>query len=273
MDMSLGMAFRFLNNDTVLTEMHHHNYYEYFIITGGEITHEINGTSYELHAGDMVFIRPDDCHRYKLNKKIGCNIINISFRAVHFDAILKYFDNNKVLLSMLESKEAPVVTLSTARLNYLKKQHSKLNLAGSREKLLTRLKTLLIEVFSGFILKYDPCRRNVSEGWLESVLLQMNTPENIYEGLPALIKLSGFSHGHLCRVMKQKYDTTPIRYITNLRLEYAANLLATTNYDILTISVNVGISSLSHFITIFKQKYGVSPSKYRSLNSNILTWN
>ena len=101
----------------------------------------------------------------------------------------------------------------------------------------------------------------------------MNTPENIYEGLPSLIRLSGFSHGHLCRVMKQKYDTTPIRYITNLRLEYAANLLATTNYDILTISVNVGISSLSHFITIFKQKYGVSPSKYRSLNSNILTWN
>ena len=273
MDMKLGMAYRFLNNDTVLTEMHRHNYYEYFIITDGSIIHEINGIPYELNTGDLVFIRPDDCHRYHLNKKTGCGIINISFRSVYFEELKSYFDNNAVLQSMLDSKDAPVITLSSARLNLLKKQHSKLNLAGSKENLLVMLKTLLIDVFSCFILEYNPYSRNAADGWLESVLSQMNTPENIYEGLPALIRLSGFSHGHLCRVMKQNYDTTPIRYITNLRLEYAANLLATTNYDILTISINVGISSLSHFITIFKQKYGVSPSKYRSLNSNILTWN
>lgn len=269
--MSLGMAYRFLTNDTTLTEAHSHNYYEYFFITGGSITHEVNGISYVMNAGDLSFIRPRDCHRYLLNKETGCSMINISFRSVYFEEINAYFENNSVLQKMTESEYPPIITLSTAKLNSLKKLHLKLNLAGGEENLKILLKTLLIDVFSYLILKYEPYG-NTSEGWLESVLTQMNTPENIYEGLPALIRLSGFSHGHLCRIMKQKYDTTPIKYITNLRLEYAANLLATTNYDILTISVNMGISSLSHFITIFKKKYGASPSKYRSLHQNSPTW-
>ena len=273
MDMELGMAFRFLNNNTVLTEKHRHNYYEYFIITDGSIIHEINGKTFELKAGDMVFIRPDDYHRYRLNKETGCNVINISFRTLHFDAVCEYFNRHPVLLKMLESEEAPVVSLTTAKLNSLKKQHSKLNLAGSKDNLTVILKSLLVEVFSYFILEYEAFRNNSADRYLESVLSQMNTPENIYEGLPALIRLSGFSHGHLCRIMKQKYNITPIRYITNLRLEYAANLLATTNYDILAISINIGISSLSHFITIFKEKYGMPPSKYRTQHNNILTWN
>ena len=43
MDMEVGMAYRFLNNRSVLTEMHTHNYYEYFLITSGEIYHIVNG--------------------------------------------------------------------------------------------------------------------------------------------------------------------------------------------------------------------------------------
>ncbi|MBO4432684.1 MAG: helix-turn-helix domain-containing protein [Clostridia bacterium] len=267
------MAFRFLNNNTVLTEKHRHNYYEYFIITDGAIIHEINGKTHELKAGDMVFIRPDDYHRYYLNKKTGCNMINISFRSLHFDAVNEYYNHHPTLQKMLESEEPPVITLTTAKLNFLKRQHSKLNLAGSKDNLAIILRSLLVEVFSYFILEYAAFQNDPADRYLESVLSQMNTPENIYEGLSALIRLSGFSHGHLCRIMKQRYNITPIRYITNLRLEYAANLLATTNYDILAISINIGISSLSHFITIFKEKYGMSPSKYRSKHNNILTWN
>jgi len=100
----------------------------------------------------------------------------------------------------------------------------------------------------------------------------MHTPENIEEGLPALLRHSGFSHGHLCRIMKKTFGISPSQYITDLRLQYAANLLSTTDHDILSISVQLGFSSLSHFITIFKKKYGVPPSKYRSTHTNMHTW-
>ena len=51
MDMEVGMAYRFLNNRSVLTEMHTHNYYEYFLITSGEIYHIVNGKTSLLGAG------------------------------------------------------------------------------------------------------------------------------------------------------------------------------------------------------------------------------
>lgn len=271
MDMSLGMAYRFLDNNTILTDLHDHNYCEYFIITSGSIIHEINGNKQELKTGDMVFIRPADLHKYRPLSKDGCNIINVSFRTIYFDKVLEYY-NNEVLADMFNAKEPPRISLTPSRISALKKKHLLLNVCSDRNETMTLLRALICDVFADFIMEYERQLQNSAEIWLQSVLMQMNTPENIEEGLPALLRYSGFSHGHLCRIMKKEFGVTPSKYITDLRLQYAANLLASTDYDILSISVQLGFSSLSHFITIFKKKYGLSPSKYRSTHNNIYNW-
>ena len=271
MDMSLGFAYRFLDNSTVLTEMHDHNYYEYFIITSGSILHTVNGRETEQKSGEMVFIRPNDFHCYQLESGQNCNIINISFRTVFFEKLIAYFGQD-ALSPLINAGDPPVVMLTPSKLSVLKKSHAILNVCHSKESLTVQLKTLLIDVFSYFILHFEEQAGTGTEKWLQEVLEQMNTPDNIAEGLPALLHLSGFSHGHLCRIMKQQYGMTPIQYVTDLRLQYAANLLASTDYDILTISISVGFSSLSHFITVFKKKYATSPSRYRAEHNNIYTW-
>lgn len=52
-------------------------------------------------------------------------------------------------------------------------------------------------------------------------------------------------------------------YFLNIKLDAAATMLRSTNRLILDISNDIGITSLSHFNHIFKEKYGVSPSRYR----------
>ena len=271
MDMSIGMAYRFLDDKTVLTEFHDHNYYEYFIVTSGTIIHEVGDEVQHLKVGDMVFIRPHDCHKYSIADESHFKMINISFSTRHFESMQHYFEN-PVLEKMLKAPEPPVISLSQTQVTTLKKKHHLLNVGSDKNVHLIQLKTLLIDVFEHFITEYEQQSQNNSKKWLKSVLLQMNTPENIEEGVPALVRYSGFSHGHLCRIMKQEFGLTPSQYITNLRLEYAANLLTTTNYDILSIAVRLGFLSLSHFITIFKEKYGLTPSKYRSTHSNMFIW-
>ena len=71
MDMEIGMAYRFLNNRSVLTEMHTHNYYEYFIITSGQIYHIVNGKTSLLGVNS-----PRLCGQHK--KAPGAGIL--SFR-------------------------------------------------------------------------------------------------------------------------------------------------------------------------------------------------
>lgn len=271
MDMSIGMAYRFLDNKSVITELHDHNFCEYFIITSGSIIHEVNGLVQELKVGDMVFIRPHDTHKYLLNENSSFTMINVSFRLLYLEKVMAYFNNN-VLNDMHHAEQPPLITLSSSYISALKKKHYMLNICSDRSALTAQLQALLCDVFAYFIMEYELQSQNSAKKWLQSVLIQMQTPENIEEGLPALLRYSGFSHGHLCRIMKKEYGITPSQYITDLRLKFAANLLTTTEYDILNISIQLGFSSLSHFITIFKKKYGLSPSKYRSTYSSNSSW-
>lgn len=52
-------------------------------------------------------------------------------------------------------------------------------------------------------------------------------------------------------------------YVNNLRMEYAGNLLRSTNLNVKEICVRAGFSNVSYFSTQFKKKYGVSPSTFR----------
>ncbi len=271
MDMEIGIAYRFLNPQTVLTELHDHNYCEYFIVISGNIIHEINGTTQKLKMGDICFIRPSDCHRYDVDGSEDCNLINVSFKTSYFESIKQYF-NTPVLDDLFEALQPPVITLPNSRISILKKKHRLLNVGCNKSEIKALLMSLICDVFADFIIEYKKQMQNSVEKWLQSALIQMNTPENIEEGLPALIRYSGFSHGHLCRIMKKEFGVTPSQYVTDLRLQYAANLLSTTDYDILFICVQVGFSSLSHFTTIFKEKYGISPSKYRASHSTMGSW-
>ena len=52
-------------------------------------------------------------------------------------------------------------------------------------------------------------------------------------------------------------------YLNLNRLDHAADQLAYTKKSILEISMECGVSSLSYFNEIFKQRYGVTPSRFR----------
>ena len=262
-DPDIGIEYRFLDARTTLKSLHSHNYYEYFIVLSGEIIHEINGEKQNLKAGDLIFIRPNDKHRYLTENNKHCSIVNVSFVKEHFERIKAYFDND-IIDTISTADMPPFITLNSQSFSFLRKKHNMLNLYTSKSIIEAHLKSLLVDIFSYILINYEQQSQYDYKKLLQPALLQMNTPENIEEGLPALLRCSEFSHGHLCRIMKKEFGTTPVKYITDLRLQYAANLLVMTDYDILSISVRLGFSSLSYFITIFKKKYGLPPSKYRS---------
>lgn len=74
----------------------------------------------------------------------------------------------------------------------------------------------------------------------------------------------GMSRSSLYNKMKE-YNHQPLAdYIRNIRLTMAADLLLHTSYTMNEIVMEVGLVNTSHFSKIFKMKYGVSPSEYKS---------
>ncbi len=82
-----------------------------------------------------------------------------------------------------------------------------------------------------------------------------------------ILKLSrhfGISPKKLQVGIKYLYGESVGHYISNLRMGHAKHLFGTTELNVSEISHQIGISSHSYFSKLFKNKYGVSPSKFRN---------
>ena len=91
----------------------------------------------------------------------------------------------------------------------------------------------------------------------------MKNPKNFIAGVDRMYESSGRSREHLCRSLKEHYNTTPSVLVNDLRLEYCANLLINSNLSVTDICYSGGYDNLSWFYKVFCNKYGVTPSKYR----------
>lgn len=81
--------------------------------------------------------------------------------------------------------------------------------------------------------------------------------------LDSISKQLGVSTNHLRRLFKLHNDLSPTQYITQLRVNRAAELLRQKDINILEIATMTGFKSLSNFYKCFKEKLGFTPREYR----------
>jgi AraC family transcriptional regulator len=82
-------------------------------------------------------------------------------------------------------------------------------------------------------------------------------------GLQELADLVGISRFHFTRAFKVSFGLPPHKYLLNLRLRKAADLLRTTNLPITSIALSVGFSCSSEFARAFKDAMAYSPREFR----------
>lgn len=93
-----------------------------------------------------------------------------------------------------------------------------------------------------------------------------NFSDNI--SIDDLVKISNFERRHFFRIFKEKFGTTPNKYINELRMNKAKSLLVNTNMTIGEISVYCGFQSEHYFSRAFKSREGISPNEYRKNAAN-----
>ncbi|GGO84499.1 AraC family transcriptional regulator [Marinobacterium nitratireducens] len=71
------------------------------------------------------------------------------------------------------------------------------------------------------------------------------------------------SVNHLISQFRVSFDTTPMRYLWQLRLNHAEVLLKRTDIAVSTIADQCGFSSPFHFSRLFKERYRQSPRAFR----------
>ena len=92
----------------------------------------------------------------------------------------------------------------------------------------------------------------------EIILNQMTEPPTL-QGLASEI---GLNVKKLKEGFKQIYGETVFGYLLDFKMNEARSMLDTKQYNVNEISIKLGYSTSSHFISAFKKKFGTTPKKY-----------
>ncbi len=95
-----------------------------------------------------------------------------------------------------------------------------------------------------------------------------NNYENEELSLDFVCEILGVSNSYFSTIFKKETGSSFISYLTDYRMERASCLLIETNEKSYMIAKKVGYTDPNYFSYVFKRRFGVSPSKYRTEHSD-----
>jgi AraC-like DNA-binding protein len=243
----------------------HHNFFA-FVLSGETVMKTPRG-EYNLKAGDCAFAKRGTILITSHSQEIFCELVVFVPDEFIRSVIRKY---NLPLVPADEAQPSDtliqlvpdevLVTYSHSLLAYFRQSTPppasllKLKFEELIVNILTNNNHMALRTyFSGLQSVTKPSIREIMEA---------NFFTNL--SLEEFAKLCARSLSAFKQEFKTLYQTTPGKWLQEKRLEYARYLLETTDNTIEEICMETGFENRSHFIRVFKSKYGLPPGRMKT---------
>ncbi|MBE6381256.1 MAG: helix-turn-helix domain-containing protein [Lentisphaerae bacterium] len=251
---------------------HLHDFAELVIITNGSGTHEVNGRSYNVCAGDVFMLQDQTEHCFPDYRDLA--ITNVMFDIKLLSPLAEYLNQMpgfQVIFNIepeLRSKQKfrnmlhlPANELLQV-ISLLAKLEFELEnpLPGHKAASILCLQELVVALSRSFEHTPHP---GYSFARLGSLLSLLEKHWNEKWSLNAMARTAGMSVNSLLRNFKEATGVSPLQYLTNLRLERARKMLLDTNKSISIIAFESGFEDSNYFSKKFHAHYGITPSAMR----------
>lgn len=237
-------------------------YYHWLQTYKGKGIFNLSGQEYVLSPGKAVFLTPYTPHFYYSDHSsdVTWSTFYLTFSGGAIDSILNSLDMNysaiyeeteklsfieiiKGLIEKIESEDHYLEYESSAELYrflMMLKKHGKI---GDKLSVLQSYETI----------------RPIVE-WLELMY-----PKNI--GLLEISEKAQMSSQHLNTLFHDTFGISPYSFLVQLRIREAKRVLITKpELTLKELSKLVGFNGVSHFVSTFKKREGITPSVYRNLH-------
>jgi AraC-like DNA-binding protein/quercetin dioxygenase-like cupin family protein len=252
---------------------HTHNYVEVIYMCKGETHHIINDEEVTLREGELLF----------LNQNASQEILPAGNDdiAVNFIILPEFFDQ---ALFMMGDEKNMIREFIIGCLKGVEKQVNYLHFKVEEVLPIQNL----VENLIWTVMNSQLNKRKINQNTMGLLLLHlMNHTDKVSVGnnrseqeitlsvlryveehykdgqLSDLAKELHYDLYTLSRMIKKMTNNTYTELVQNKRLDQAAYLLENTKLSVADIGLAVGYDNLSYFHRIFKDKYGLSPKKYR----------
>ncbi|MBJ7881549.1 hybrid sensor histidine kinase/response regulator transcription factor [Gelidibacter salicanalis] len=174
-----------------------------------------------------------------------------------------------ILLTALTNIEDHLRGIRDGADAYIKKPFNVQHLVTNIEALLTNRKQLRERYQIGIPLTKENNKNNRNDNaFLEKLysLIEENLDNHNFD-LNNLTKELYLNRTHFYQKVKELTNQTPFELLKNYRLKKAGDYLLENKYSVNEVYMMTGFKSRTHFTKIFKEKFGVSPSKYEGESS------
>ena len=231
-----------------------HSYWELTYVDKGELLTTIDGVSYHLKQGDLIFYAPMQFHTQSTFEKISSSYLTINFKM--------NFNHADLLCNKIFSLKRDSYFIVTKLIEELSNDN-----LYSNDLSLCYLKQLIIQMLrlnnSHFHSKPTTHMQQTYENeLLNDILLYIDN--NIYEKISVSTLCEHFciSTSMLHSLFRKNMNNTAKNYINELKLSKSKELIRNSTHTLSEISEMLGFSAIHYFSKKFKSYFNISPTEY-----------
>ncbi|MGN1480959.1 AraC family transcriptional regulator [Porcipelethomonas sp.] len=239
------------------------NSFLFICVLDGKGIIELNGTPHNVSAGQCVFIDCKNPHSYRCDKNDPWELLWLHFNGISAQYYYSLFT---------EAKSRNCCVFIPQNLENIKLILNKIIYNNAHKSDNTEIinAKLITDLLTSVITNYCIYEEDESEKYTCKLSAVKDYLDNHFTESINLDKLSDIfyiSKFYLTREFKKKYGITIIQYIINKRIEYAKELLRSTDKSIEEISEICGFNDPSYFSKQFKKNESITCLNYRKNNT------
>lgn len=231
-----------------------HNLYELTFVDRGILDTSIDGVNYTLNSSDLIIYGKNQFHTQTVNNDLSCSYLTIMFDMECDDDSLicnKVFHCRKELYKIIRIFAKNI----SSEIPY------------SENLILSNFHEIIIRLFQYDYLDIDAklpteSQQHFQDEIIGRILAYINkmicSPITIEE----LCSKFAISRSSLQTLFKNNLNTSPKKYINDLKLSKSKELIKENKYTISEIAFMLGFNSIHYFSRSFTKHYEISPSEY-----------
>ncbi len=242
---------------TSFPHIHTHEFWEILLVLEGSLINILDGENRPMQKYDMCLIKKENIHHIINQTKEQPKYFNIMIREDYLEQLALFISPD--FFNDISTNQYKTLTLQSFEniVNIINESFSTpLSNLKKKQKLLQIAVTKLLAEFA---IKNEQPDNSI----IQRVINIMSNPDNMGLTIRDIADKVGYSIEYVIRLFKKNNLDSPNKVFTKIKLDYACELLATTDYKTATISEILGINNANYFNVLFKKNFGISPFAYR----------